>query len=75
MNYLDFEKPIAELIEQLEKIKQVGVKNGVDVVKGTAEIEEKIKAVQEDEYKVMQQNVLVTGKQIRNGFYLNQVFN
>lgn len=43
MNYLDFEKPIAELIEQLEKIKQVGIKSGVDVVKGTAEIEEKIK--------------------------------
>lgn len=43
MNYLDFEKPIAELIEQLEKIKQVGIKSGVDVVNSTAEIEEKIK--------------------------------
>lgn len=50
MNYLDFEKPIAELIEQLEKIKQVGVKSGVDVVKSTAEIEEKIKEARADIY-------------------------
>src|ERR1035437_1985543 len=43
MNYLDFEKPIAELLEQLEKIKQAGEKSGVDVSKTTDEIEEKIK--------------------------------
>ena len=43
MTYLDFEKPIANLIEQLEKIKQVGEKSGVDVSKTTDEIEEKIK--------------------------------
>lgn len=50
MNYLDFEKPIAELIEQLEKIKQVGIKSGVDVVNSTAEIEEKIKATRAEIY-------------------------
>ena len=50
MNYLDFEKPIAELIEQLEKIKHVGVKSGVDVIKTTAEIEEKIKQARIDIY-------------------------
>jgi acetyl-CoA carboxylase carboxyl transferase subunit alpha len=50
MNYLDFEKPIAELIEQLEKVKQVGVKSGVDVIKTTAEIEEKIKQARTDIY-------------------------
>jgi acetyl-CoA carboxylase carboxyl transferase subunit alpha len=43
MNYLDFEKPIAELHEQLEKMKQVAEKSGVDVSKTTADIEQKIK--------------------------------
>jgi acetyl-CoA carboxylase carboxyl transferase subunit alpha len=43
MNYLDFEKPIAELYEQLEKLKQVAEKSGVDVSKNTSDIEEKIK--------------------------------
>ncbi len=43
MNYLEFEKPIAELQEQLEKIQQVAEKSGVDVSKTTADIEEKIK--------------------------------
>ena len=33
MNFLDFEKPIAELLEELEKVKEVGVKSGVDVQK------------------------------------------
>ena len=42
MNYLDFEKPIEELFEQLEKIKQVAEKSGVDVSKTIADIEEKI---------------------------------
>lgn len=43
MNYLDFEKPIEELEEQLEKVKQVAEKSGVDVSKTTADIEEKIR--------------------------------
>jgi acetyl-CoA carboxylase carboxyl transferase subunit alpha len=43
MNYLDFEKPIAELVEQLEKVQQVAEKSGVDVSKTTADLEEKIK--------------------------------
>ncbi|MGZ4049807.1 MAG: acetyl-CoA carboxylase carboxyl transferase subunit alpha, partial [Bacteroidia bacterium] len=46
MNYLDFEKPIAELNEQLEKVKQVAEKSGVDASKMAAEIEEKIKQTQ-----------------------------
>jgi acetyl-CoA carboxylase carboxyl transferase subunit alpha len=50
MNYLDFEKPIAELIEQLEKVKQVGEKSGVDVIKTIAEIEEKIKQARTEIY-------------------------
>src|ERR1019366_3517470 len=50
MNYLAFEKPIAELIEQLEKVKQVGEKSGVDVIKTIAEIEEKIKQARTEIY-------------------------
>jgi acetyl-CoA carboxylase carboxyl transferase subunit alpha len=43
MNFLDFEKPIEELLEELEKVKEVGKKSGVDVEKTTSEIEAKIK--------------------------------
>jgi len=43
MNFLDFEKPIAELLEEQEKVKQVGLKSGVDVASTIADIEEKIK--------------------------------
>ncbi|MGZ4033606.1 MAG: acetyl-CoA carboxylase carboxyltransferase subunit alpha [Bacteroidia bacterium] len=50
MNYLDFEKPIAELNEQLEKVKQVAEKSGVDASKMAAEIEEKIKQTQAEIY-------------------------
>src|ERR1035437_4158608 len=46
MNHLDFEKPIADLAEQLEKLKQVAEKSGVDVAINAAEIEEKIKKAQ-----------------------------
>ena len=38
----DFEKPIAELVEQLEKVKQVAEKSKVDVMATIKELEEKI---------------------------------
>ena len=50
MNYLDFEKPIAELAEQLEKVQQVAEKSGVDVSKTIADIEEKIRQAQTEIY-------------------------
>lgn len=50
MNYLEFEKPIAELFEQLEKIKQAGEKTGVDVSATTTEIEGKIKKARTEIY-------------------------
>ncbi len=50
MNYLDFEKPIAELHEQLEKVQQVAEKSGVDVSKTLSDIEEKIRQAQADIY-------------------------
>jgi len=42
MTYLEFEKPIEQLVEQLEKMKQAAEKSGVDASKTTNEIEEKI---------------------------------
>lgn len=50
MNFLDFEKPIAELLEELEKINEAGKKSGVDVKKATAELEKKIKQTRSDIY-------------------------
>lgn len=44
MNYLDFEKPIAELSEQIEKLKQAALKSKIDVSKSVSDLEEKIKA-------------------------------
>jgi len=44
MNFLDFEKPIAELIEVRDKMVQAAEKNGVDMTKSLQEVEEKIAA-------------------------------
>lgn len=43
LQFLDFEKPLEELYEQLNKVKQVGESSEVDVSSTTAEIEQKIK--------------------------------
>ncbi len=42
MNYLDFEKPVEELTDQLEKVKQAGEKSKIDMSATLKEIEEKI---------------------------------
>ena len=42
MNFLEFEKPIAELIEELEKVKKTGEKTKADVSSLVAELEGKI---------------------------------
>lgn len=42
MQFLDFEKPIADLYEQLEKLKENGHKSGVDVSATVSEYEQKI---------------------------------
>ncbi|MCC6581984.1 MAG: acetyl-CoA carboxylase carboxyl transferase subunit alpha, partial [Phycisphaeraceae bacterium] len=44
MNYLDFEKPIEEISEQIEKLKVVALKNKVDVSASIRQLEEKIKS-------------------------------
>lgn len=50
MNYLDFEKPIESLVEQLDKVKQAAEKSGVDDSTMTADIEEKIKEARKEIY-------------------------
>ncbi|HVB02821.1 MAG TPA: acetyl-CoA carboxylase carboxyltransferase subunit alpha [Chitinophagaceae bacterium] len=51
MQFLDFEKPISDLYEQLEKVKQVGEKSKVDISATTKELEEKIKLTRVNLYK------------------------
>lgn len=51
MNYLDFEKPIAELYEQLEAARKLGEKSKVDVSKTLADIEKKIVATRAEIYE------------------------
>ena len=50
MNYLDFEKPIEELSEQIEKLKAVAAKNKVDVSASVKQLEEKIKTKKAEIY-------------------------
>lgn len=50
MGNLDFEKPIDELKEQLEKTKQIAVKGKVDVTKILEEIEKKIEDKRKEIY-------------------------
>jgi acetyl-CoA carboxylase carboxyl transferase subunit alpha len=42
MTFLDFEKPISELIEQQEKMKQAATKSGVDISQTLKELDRKI---------------------------------
>jgi len=46
----DFEKPIAELQQQIEKVKQVEDKNNLDMSATVAELEEKLHATQKEIY-------------------------
>jgi acetyl-CoA carboxylase carboxyl transferase subunit alpha len=50
MNYLDFEEPIAELREQLEKAKEIGETGDVDVSPTVKKLENKIKNLQKEIY-------------------------
>ena len=50
MVFLEFEKPLESLFEQLEKIKQVGEKGDIDVSASVSELEEKIKNKQKEIY-------------------------
>ncbi|WP_188316217.1 acetyl-CoA carboxylase carboxyltransferase subunit alpha [Chitinophaga agrisoli] len=48
MQFLDFEKPIADLYEQLDKLKENGQKSGVDVSATVNEYEQKILATRQE---------------------------
>jgi acetyl-CoA carboxylase carboxyl transferase subunit alpha len=50
MVFLEFEKPLESLYEQLDKIKQVGEQGDIDVTASLAELENKIKAKQKEIY-------------------------
>ncbi len=50
MQFLDFEKPIADLYEQLEKLRENGEKSGVDVSATVKEYEQKILDTQQHIY-------------------------
>ena len=51
MDYLAFEKPIEELIIKLEKAKEIGLDDSVDVSKTVADIESKIESTRKEIYK------------------------
>ncbi|GAA4313189.1 acetyl-CoA carboxylase carboxyltransferase subunit alpha [Compostibacter hankyongensis] len=50
MQFLDFEQPIADLYEQLDKVRQIGEKTKVDVQAAVHELEEKIHDTREKIY-------------------------
>ena len=50
MNFLDFEKPIADLIEQIEKQKAIGEKSKVDVSVAVRKLELKLAETRKNLY-------------------------
>jgi acetyl-CoA carboxylase carboxyl transferase subunit alpha len=50
MVFLDFEQPIADLYEELEKLREVGEKQGIDISQPEKELLEKIKSQKETIY-------------------------
>lgn len=51
MVFLDFEKPIADLYEELEKLKQMGEKQKIDITGPAAELQERIANLKKDIYE------------------------
>lgn len=50
MTFLDFEKPIEDLIEQIERQKQIGEKSKVDVSKTVVQLEQKLEEARKKIY-------------------------
>ncbi len=50
MTFLEFEKPIEDLVEQIEKQKQIGEKSKVDVSKTVTELEHKLRETRKKIY-------------------------
>ena len=51
MDYLEFEKPIEDLIEKLNQAKELGEEGGIDVSKIVSELERKIKDTRKEIYE------------------------
>ena len=51
MVFLDFENPIADLYEELEKLKQMGEKQKIDITVPAAELQERIANLKRDIYE------------------------
>lgn len=51
MAYLEFEKPIAELQDQLDKIREIGAKGDVDMTQSITDLEEQIALKQKEIYQ------------------------
>jgi acetyl-CoA carboxylase carboxyl transferase subunit alpha len=51
MDYLDFEKPIEELVEKLDQAKNIGEEGDIDVSKTVSELEKKIKSIRKEIYE------------------------
>ena len=51
MTFLDFEKPISEILDQIEKVKQVAEKGKVDVSKTIIDLENKLKEKRTEIYE------------------------
>ncbi len=51
MEYLDFELPIKELEEQLDKCKLIGKESDVDMTESCKNIEKKLQKTKKDIYK------------------------
>jgi acetyl-CoA carboxylase carboxyl transferase subunit alpha len=50
MNYLDFEKPISELLEQIEKARQIAEKSKIDISATIRELEAKVETTRQEIY-------------------------
>ncbi len=50
MNYLDFEKPISDLVDQIEKQRQIGEKNKVDVSVAVRQLQIKLEETRKNLY-------------------------
>ncbi|HYG51025.1 MAG TPA: acetyl-CoA carboxylase carboxyl transferase subunit alpha, partial [Flavobacteriales bacterium] len=48
--YLDFEKPIEELVNQIEEAKKIGEKTNVDISKTIKELEKKLEQTKAEIY-------------------------
>ena len=66
MNFLEFEKPIAELFEQLEEARQLAQKSEIDMSKAIGDIEKKIDKARLEIYKNLLMNQRLLNLHIHN---------